>query len=57
MREFGHLPKRGETRSIGRFRFKVLHADSRRIHLLQLSVTDDAPADADGPLSATHSSR
>ncbi len=57
MREFGHLPKRGETRSIGRFRFKVLHADSRRIHLLQLAVTDDAPADADGPLSATHSSR
>jgi len=43
MREFGHLPRRGETRQIGRLRFKVLHADSRRLHLLQLTVL---PADA-----------
>lgn len=40
MREFGHLPKRGEMRSIGNYRFKVLHSDSRRIHLLQVAVTD-----------------
>ncbi len=38
MREFAHLPKRGETLDLGRFHFKVLHADSRRIHLLQLNV-------------------
>jgi len=43
MREFGHLPRRGETRQIGRLRFKVLHADSRRLHLLQLTVL---PAEA-----------
>ncbi len=57
MREFGRLPKRGEMHSIGRFRFKVLHADSRRIHLLQLAVTDDTPADADGSLSAAQPPR
>ncbi len=57
MREFGRLPKRGETRSIGRFRFKVLHADSRRVHLLQLAVADDAPAAADAPDSAAQTGR
>jgi magnesium and cobalt transporter len=57
MREFGHLPKRGEVRSLGRFRFKVLHADSRRIHLLQLAVTDDGPADSGGTMPAAQSSR
>jgi magnesium and cobalt transporter len=38
MREFGRLPRRGEVRDIGQFRFKVLHADSRRVHLLQLTL-------------------
>jgi magnesium and cobalt transporter len=38
MNAFGHLPKRGELLDIGSYRFKVLHADSRRIHLLQLSL-------------------
>ena len=38
MRSFGHLPKRGEKCEIGRFHFKVLHADSRRIHLLQMTL-------------------
>ncbi len=42
MHAFGHLPKRGETIDVGRFRFKVLHADSRRLHLLQLTVLDEA---------------
>ncbi len=43
MRAFGHLPKRGEKCEIGRFHFKVLHADSRRIHLLQMTLqADDA---------------
>jgi magnesium and cobalt transporter len=33
---FGHLPKRGETIMIENFRFKVLHSDNRRIHLLEI---------------------
>ncbi len=34
----GHMPKRGEKVDIERFRFKVLRADSRRIHLLSIRV-------------------
>ncbi|MFC2970617.1 HlyC/CorC family transporter [Azotobacter bryophylli] len=34
---FGHLPKRNETIEIGDFRFRVLNADSRRVHLLRLT--------------------
>src|SRR5690606_4388337 len=37
MNQFGHLPKRNETTEIGDFRFRVLSADSRRIHLLRLT--------------------
>lgn len=33
---FGHLPKRGEKILIGDLRFKVLRADSRRLHLLEV---------------------
>lgn len=36
LREFGHLPKRGEAIEIQNYRFKVLRADNRRIHLLQV---------------------
>jgi magnesium and cobalt transporter len=36
---FGHLPKRGENITIKNFRFKVLHADSRRIRLLRCRRT------------------
>ncbi|HHI92990.1 MAG TPA: CBS domain-containing protein [Gammaproteobacteria bacterium] len=42
MREFGRMPRRDEQCKIGRFEFKVLRADSRRIHLLQLNIL---PAD------------
>lgn len=34
---FGHLPKRGEVLKIENFRFKVLHSDNRRIHLLEIT--------------------
>jgi len=34
----GHLPQRGETTGIGKFKFKVLRADSRRIHLLSIRL-------------------
>jgi magnesium and cobalt transporter len=33
---FGRLPKRGETIAIGGFRFQVLRADSRQVHLLRV---------------------
>ncbi|CAE6938740.1 MULTISPECIES: HlyC/CorC family transporter [Pseudomonas] len=37
MSAFGHLPKRNEVTEIGGFRFRVLNADSRRLHLLRLT--------------------
>jgi len=37
MQRFGRLPRRGEVITIDRFRFKVLNADSRRIHLMQVT--------------------
>jgi magnesium and cobalt transporter len=36
-REFGHLPKRGESVELDAYRFKILRADNRRIHLLQVT--------------------
>lgn len=39
LNEFGHLPKRGETININDYRFKVLHSDNRRIHLLEVRKT------------------
>lgn len=47
MREFGRMPERNEKCRIGRYGFKVLRADSRRIHLLQMNILeadDDARA-------------
>lgn len=35
---FGHLPKRGEMIVIDKIRFKVLHADNRRIRSLRLKL-------------------
>lgn len=32
----GRIPERGDTAQIGPFRFEVLHADSRRVHLLSV---------------------
>ncbi|MBK1720189.1 HlyC/CorC family transporter [Thiocystis violacea] len=36
----GHLPKRGESVELGRFRFSVMRADSRRVHLLNIEYLD-----------------
>jgi magnesium and cobalt transporter len=44
MYELGRLPRRGESVSFGGFRFKVLQADRRRLHTLE--VTPDASAQA-----------
>ncbi|WP_295408519.1 transporter associated domain-containing protein [uncultured Thiocystis sp.] len=43
----GHLPKRGESVELDRFRFTVMRADSRRVHLLNvehLNPDDEIPA-------------
>jgi magnesium and cobalt transporter len=40
----GHLPKRGESVEIGALRFKVLRADSRRVHLLSIERIEDPGA-------------
>lgn len=42
LKEFGRLPKRGETIKIAHFRFKILHSDNRRIHLLEV-IKDTNP--------------
>ncbi|MBX9763276.1 MAG: CBS domain-containing protein [Pseudomonadaceae bacterium] len=38
---FGHMPKRNEVTEIDGFRFRVLNADSRRIHLLRVTPVSD----------------
>ena len=40
LKELGHLPKRDETVQLGRFRFRVLNADGRRIRLLHLTCAE-----------------
>ncbi|MFK8020331.1 MAG: HlyC/CorC family transporter [Pseudomonadales bacterium] len=40
MQQFGYLPKRNELITIGDFRFRIINADSRQIHLLRMSVVD-----------------
>ncbi len=39
MHEFGHMPRRGESIQIDRFQFNVQRADSRRVHLLQVALS------------------
>ena len=35
---FGHMPRRGEAVKLGKFQFNVQRADSRRVHLLQVTL-------------------
>jgi magnesium and cobalt transporter len=44
MYELGRLPRRGESVSLAGFRFKVMQADRRRLHTLE--VTRETPASA-----------
>ncbi len=37
-----HVPARGEKVQLGRFNFKVLRADTRRVHLLRLLISEDS---------------
>ena len=49
LKQFGRLPKRGETTTLGGFRFRVLRADSRRLHTLQIErLAPPPPGDAAG---------
>ncbi len=50
LRAFGRMPERGEAVEIEGFRFEVLHADGRRIHLLKLdsSAREREPLDPGG---------
>jgi magnesium and cobalt transporter len=43
VRAFGRLPKRGESTTIDGLRFRVIRADSRRVHTLQVERIE-APA-------------
>lgn len=45
---FGHMPRRGENVQLGGFRFAVQRADSRRVHLLQVTLVPEAGADGGG---------
>jgi magnesium and cobalt transporter len=43
LKAFGRLPKRGETTTIDKFRFRVVRADSRRIYTLQVEQLSPPP--------------
>ena len=45
MQAFGRLPKRGEATTLGGFRFRVVRADSRRLHTLQVERVAPPPSD------------
>ncbi len=42
---FGRLPRRGESVRLPGFHCEVLHSDSRRLHLLQMTRTQDTDSD------------
>ena len=39
---FGHLPKRDEKVNVNNFSFKVIKSDSRRVHLLEMTIKSPA---------------
>jgi len=49
LRQFNHMPQKGELFSLGNFEFKVLMADSRRMQMLQVSV--DKSHEVNGKIS------
>jgi magnesium and cobalt transporter len=53
--QIGHLPKRGERIVIGNLLFKILRADNRRVHMLQLTLLPGpiAPPEEDIPHDVT----
>jgi magnesium and cobalt transporter len=49
LKAFGRLPKRGETTTIDKFRFRVVRADSRRIYTLQVEKLLPPPEEEPEP--------
>ena len=49
LKAFGRLPKRGETTTIDKFRFRVVRADSRRIYTLQVEKLSPPPEEEPEP--------
>jgi magnesium and cobalt transporter len=47
LKQFGHLPKRGESVEADGFKFRVLHADGRRIRLVQVTRSPVLPDESD----------
>ena len=47
MHELGHLPRKGEMLQFGDFSFRVLQADRRRIHSVEVTRGSALPADGD----------
>nr|WP_305906787.1 transporter associated domain-containing protein [Methylomarinum sp. Ch1-1]MDP4519493.1 transporter associated domain-containing protein [Methylomarinum sp. Ch1-1] len=45
VQQLEHLPKKGEKLEFGRFRFEVLRADNRRVHLLKLKLRKEKHLD------------
>ncbi|MDH5424462.1 MAG: CBS domain-containing protein [Gammaproteobacteria bacterium] len=45
IQKFGHVPARGEIVSIGRLQFKIMSADSRRLHNIQVIILPVAVAE------------
>jgi magnesium and cobalt transporter len=52
LQAFGRLPKRGESTAIGDFRFRVVRADSRRLHTLQVEPAQAGAAASGGGTAA-----
>jgi len=48
MQAFGHLPKRDEVVEVDQFRFKVLHANNRRIGLLEMRILPSLEEESEG---------
>jgi magnesium and cobalt transporter len=47
MYELGHLPRKGETLQLADFLFRVLQADRRRVHSVEVTRGSSIPADGD----------
>ena len=50
LQAFGRLPKRSESTTIGNFRFRVIRADSRRLHTLHVEPLPTASEVGSGPV-------
>ena len=49
---FGHVPRRGETITVDGMQFRVLRADNRRLHLLEMRLPLPAAGGGEAPAGA-----